>query len=56
MEASFNALGPARAFSPLQILFSLLLSFFMSLLLAGIYRHTHCSIFHRGLHHDYRHR
>ncbi len=41
MEAIFNALGPARAFSPLQILFSLLLSFFMSLLLAGIYRHTH---------------
>ena len=41
MEAIFNALGPARAFSPLQILFSLLLSFFMSLLLAAVYRHTH---------------
>ncbi len=41
MEAIFNALGPARAFSPLQILFCLLLSFTMSLMLAGVYRWTH---------------
>ncbi len=41
MEAIFNALGPARAFSPLQILFSLLLSFVMSLLLAAVYQRTH---------------